>query len=50
MRPHVLLFNDPYYMFDKYYQSYELFDKFIWDKIYLDKKVTILEIGAGTTI
>ena len=47
-RPNILLWNDSTFVFDRVHQQKEKFEKFVWDQFFFDRKVVIIEVGAGT--
>ncbi len=49
VRPNVLLWNDSTFVFTEVDAGKERLKNFIWDCFYEDKKVAIIEIGAGHT-
>jgi hypothetical protein len=47
MRPNILLWNDLTYIPDRNNAQKALYKEYIWDLFYKEKKILILEIGAG---
>ncbi len=47
LRPNILLWNDLTYIPDRSNSQKTLYQEFIWDQYYWNRKILIIEIGAG---
>eukprot|EP00347_Sterkiella_histriomuscorum_P023252 403335367 len=47
-RPNILLWNDSTFVWERQFAQKDKFNQFVWNCLFQDKRILVLEVGAGT--